>query len=113
MIMIRSKSVQGLGEDSPLDMFGGGVLYSRRVWLYPDLATLLVGGWDEGGRMLRGQLGEVTSLTCTRGLMRLEARPVPGARVHKYDPPSPHSIASHPLDKVSLINHFSALSTIL
>lgn len=86
-------------ELSPLSMFGGGALYDSTVWLYPDMETLMVGQWSHpGGLMLRGQVGEVVSLTCHQGVMVLTTRSLPGAKIYKYDPPSANRIATNPLD---------------
>ena len=79
-------------------MFGGGALYNSSVWLYPDMETLMVGQWSPGGLMQRGQLGEVVSVRCVQGVMVLSTRPVEGAKMYRYDPPSATMIATHPLD---------------
>ena len=85
-------------ELSPLSMFGGAALYDGKVWLYPDMETLMVGQWDSGGLMQRGQVGEVVSVTCIKGVMVLTTRVNPGTKTYKYDPPSATRIATHPLD---------------
>ena len=96
--MLRSRHVEEAEELSPLSMFGGGVLYDSSVWLYPDMETLMVGQWSPGGLMQRGQLGEMVSVRCVQGVMMLNTRPLQGAKMYRYDPPSATRIATHPLD---------------
>ena len=94
----RSQHVEEAEEASPLSMFGGSALYDGKVWLYPDMETVMVGQWDSGGLMLHGQWGQVVSVTCIMGVMVLTTGVQPGAKTYKYDPPSEARIASHPLD---------------
>ena len=96
--IFRSEHVADVEELSPLSMFGGGALYDGRVWLYPDMETLMVGRWDARGRMLHGQLGEVVGVTCNQGVMVLDVRAEAGAKIYKYDSSSKTRIATHPLD---------------
>ena len=81
-------------------MTGGGVLYNRTAWLYPDLDTVMVGHWDEDGLMEEGRAGRVTSVHCnSEGIMIMETEPVPGSKSYKYDPPTDQRISSNPLDR--------------
>jgi len=50
-------------ETTPMDMFGGGALYDRSVWLYPDLETVMVGQWSLEGQM---QFAQVNTRPHTR-----------------------------------------------
>ena len=81
-------------------MTGGGVLYNRTAWLYPDHRTVMVGIWDSAGEMLKGRAGRVTGVHCNaEGIMILQTEPVPGSKSYKYDPPTDTRISSNPLDR--------------
>ena len=81
-------------------MTGGGVLYNRTVWLYPDHETAMVGEWDEAGEMVEGRAGRVTGVHCnTEGIMILQTEAVPGSKSYQYDPPTDQRISSNPLDR--------------
>lgn len=81
-------------------MTGGGVLYNRSAWLYPDLTTAMVGQWDEAGRMVEGRAGRVRSVHCnTEGVMIIETEALPGSKSYRYDPPTDKRISSNPLDR--------------
>ena len=81
-------------------MTGGGVLYNRSVWLYPDLDTVMLGHWDEAGLMVEGKAGRITGVHCnTDGVMNIGTEEVSGSKTYKYDPPTEKKISSNPLDR--------------
>ena len=85
---------------SPLSMTGGGVLYNRSAWLYPDLSTAMVGHWDQAGEMVEGREGRVSAVHCSpEGVMIIKAEALPGSKTYRYDPPTDQRISSNPLDR--------------
>ena len=82
--------------ESPMNMFGGGALVSRELWLYPDMETVMVGAWSQDGVMLHGQQGTINSVTCREGMMELDVRVREHSLQYKYDSATGKRISSHP-----------------
>ena len=92
--------------ESPLNMFGGGALYNRRVWLHPDLETVMVGQWSRDGIMEQGEEGSILGVQCNNGIMELSVKTVKGGKLFKYDSATADKISSYPTnsDKYESLN---------
>ena len=92
-----SHSVSQLSDpESPMRMFGGGALYDGRVWLYPDMETIMVGSWSPDGVMIHGRQGTIQGVTCRGGMMTLDVTIREDSMQYKYDAASETHISSRP-----------------